>query len=89
MPLIQVKLIEEVFTPAQKKEIITKLTDAMVSIEGEHLRPVTWVIIEEVRSGNLGIGGQAMTTEAARTRRRKNGRLNYAMTRLTCAAGPK
>jgi 4-oxalocrotonate tautomerase len=63
MPLIQVKLIEEVFTPAQKKEIITKLTDAMVSIEGEHMRPVTWVIIEDVRSGEWGIGGQAMTTD--------------------------
>ena len=66
MPLIQVKLIEEVFTPAQKKEIITKLTDAMVSIEGENMRPVTWVIIEDVRSGDWGIGGQAMTTEAVR-----------------------
>jgi 4-oxalocrotonate tautomerase len=62
MPLIQVKLIEEVFTPAQKKEIIRKLTDAMVSVEGENLRPVTWVLIEEVRSGEWGIGGQAMTT---------------------------
>ncbi len=66
MPLIQVKLIEEVFTPAQKKEIITKLTEAMVTIEGESLRPVTWVIIEDVRSGDFGIGGQAMTTEAVR-----------------------
>ena len=66
MPLIQVKLIEEVFTPAQKKEIITKLTDAMVAIEGENMRPVTWVIIEDVRSGDWGIGGQAMTTEAVR-----------------------
>lgn len=63
MPLIQVKLIEEVFTPAQKKEIITKLTDAMVTVEGENMRPVTWVIIEDVRSGEWGIGGQAMTTE--------------------------
>jgi 4-oxalocrotonate tautomerase len=61
MPLIQVKLIEEVFTPAQKKDIISKLTDAMVSIEGENLRPVTWVIIEETRSGEWGIGGQGMT----------------------------
>jgi 4-oxalocrotonate tautomerase len=66
MPLIQVKLIEEVFTPAQKKEIITKLTDAMVAIEGEKMRGVTWVIIEDVRSGEWGIGGQAMTTEAVR-----------------------
>ncbi len=67
MPLIQVKVIEEVFTPAQKKEIITKLTDAMVSVEGENLRPVTWVVIEDVRSGDWGIGGQAMTTEAVRS----------------------
>jgi 4-oxalocrotonate tautomerase len=64
MPLIQVKLIEEVFTPAQKKEIITSLTEAMVKIEGENMRPVTWVIIEEVRSGEWGIGGQPMTTDA-------------------------
>ncbi len=62
MPLIQVKLIEEVFTPAQKQEIIARLTDAMVSIEGENMRPVTCVVIEEVRSGNWGIGGRPMTT---------------------------
>ncbi|MCX6593405.1 MAG: tautomerase family protein [Acidobacteria bacterium] len=66
MPLIQVKLIENVFTPAQKNEMITRLTDAMVAIEGEAMRPVTWVTIEEVRSGEWGIGGQAMTTEAVR-----------------------
>ena len=62
MPLIHVKLIEEVFTPAQKKEIIAKLTDAMVTIEGENMRPVTWVTIEEIRSGDLGIGGKPLTT---------------------------
>ena len=66
MPLMQVKLIENVFTPAQKKEIITKLTDAMVSIEGENMRPVTWVVIEEARGGEWGIGGQSMTTDAVR-----------------------
>uniref|UniRef100_Q020C8 4-oxalocrotonate tautomerase n=1 Tax=Solibacter usitatus (strain Ellin6076) TaxID=234267 RepID=Q020C8_SOLUE len=66
MPLIQVKLIEEVFTPAQKKEIITKLTEAMITIEGENMRQVTWVVIEDVRSGEWGIGGQALTTEAVR-----------------------
>jgi len=64
MPLIQVKLINEVFTAAQKKEMITRLTDSMVAIEGESLRPVTWVIIEEVQSGGWGIGGQPMTTAA-------------------------
>ena len=66
MPLIQVKLIEKIFTNQQKQEMIQKLTDAMVSIEGENMRPVTWVIIEEVTSGEWGIGGQAMSTEAVK-----------------------
>lgn len=62
MPLIQVKLIEGVFGPSEKEAIIEKLTDAMVSIEGEAMRPVTWVTIDEVASGEWGIGGQAMST---------------------------
>jgi 4-oxalocrotonate tautomerase len=62
MPLINVKLIEEVFTPEQKREIVERLTDAMVAVEGENMRPVTWVIVEEVRSGDWGIGGKPLTT---------------------------
>lgn len=61
MPLINVKLIEGVFTPGQKQEMIRKLTDAMVSIEGENLREVTWVVVEEVKSGDWGIGGKPLT----------------------------
>lgn len=62
MPLINVKLIEGVFTPTQKQEIIRKLTDTMVSIEGENMRPVTWVVVEEVKSGDWGVGGNSFTT---------------------------
>ena len=62
MPLVQVKLIEGVFSQSQKQDIIKKLTDTMVSIEGENMRPVTWVVVEEVKSGEWGIGGKAMTT---------------------------
>ncbi len=62
MPLIQVKLIEGVFSQAQKQEMITKLTDTMVSIEGENMRQVTWVVIEEVKSGDWGIGGKVLTS---------------------------
>ena len=46
MPLIHVTLIENVFSQAQKQEMIEQLTDAMVSIEGEKLRSLTWVVIE-------------------------------------------
>jgi 4-oxalocrotonate tautomerase len=67
MPLIQVKLIEKVFTSQQKQEMIKKLTNAMVSIEGENMRKVTWVIIEDVNSGEWGIGGQPLSTEAVKS----------------------
>ena len=63
MPLINVKLIENVFTPDQKRQIVERLTDAMVSIEGENMRSVTWVVVEEVGSGDWGIGGNALRTE--------------------------
>jgi 4-oxalocrotonate tautomerase len=63
MPLVQVKLVEGVFSDAQKQEMIRKLTDAMVSIEGEAMRAVTWVVVEEVKSGSWGIGGKALTTD--------------------------
>jgi len=61
MPLITVKLIKNVFSAEEKVEIISKLTDTMVAIEGEALRPVTWVKIEEVPEGQWGIGGTALT----------------------------
>lgn len=66
VPLITVKVVEGVFTDAQKAEMITSLTDAMVAIEGEAMRPVTWVVVEDVKSGQWGIGGDAMTTGAVR-----------------------
>ena len=60
MPLVNVQLIENVFTPEQKQQMISKITDAMVSIEGEALREVTWVRIEEVKEGNWAIGGHPL-----------------------------
>ena len=62
MPLIQVKLIENVFTAEQKQEVVRRLTDAMVEIEGENMRAVTWCVVEEVKSGDWGIAGNPLTT---------------------------
>lgn len=62
MPIINVKIIEGVFSSSQKQEIIKKLTDAMVSIEGENMRSVTWCVVEEVKSGDWGIAGNTLTT---------------------------
>ena len=63
MPFVNVKIIEGVFTPTQKQEIIRKLTETMVSIEGENMRSVTSVVIDEVKSGDWGMGGNPLTTE--------------------------
>jgi 4-oxalocrotonate tautomerase len=66
MPLIEVNVIKDVFTPEQKREIITRLTDAMGEVEGETMRPVTWCVVREVASGDWGIAGNALTTEDVR-----------------------
>jgi 4-oxalocrotonate tautomerase len=62
MPFVNVKVIEGVFSTAQKQDMVRRLTDTMVSIEGENMRPVTWVVVEEVRSGDWGIGGNPLST---------------------------
>ena len=64
MPLIDVHVIQNVFNSAQKKQIIEKITDAMVQIEGEALRGVTWVRIRETNEGDWAIGGQPLTAAA-------------------------
>jgi 4-oxalocrotonate tautomerase len=66
VPLIQVKVLEGVFTTQQKQEIIERLTDAMVAIEGESMRQSTWCVVEEVASGAWGIGGQPITADDER-----------------------
>jgi len=62
MPLVNVRMLEGVFTAAQKQEIIRKITDTMVSIEGENLREMTLVVLDEVKSGDWGVGGKGFTT---------------------------
>jgi 4-oxalocrotonate tautomerase len=63
MPFVNVKLIKGVFDDNQKQEMLTRITETMVDIEGEAMRPVTWVTIEEVSSGEWAIGGKALTTQ--------------------------
>jgi 4-oxalocrotonate tautomerase len=62
MPLVTIEFIKDSFSPSQKKELITKVTDAMVQVEGENMRPVTWVRINEIESGDWAIGGKALRT---------------------------
>ena len=66
MPLVNIEVIENVFTSAQKKDLIEKVTEAMISVEGEALRPYTLVKIDEVKDGNWSFGGKIVTASDAR-----------------------
>ena len=64
MPLVTIDVIKDVFTLDQKKAMIEQVTDAMVAVEGEAMRPVTWVKINEIEQGDWAIGGQRLGASA-------------------------
>lgn len=72
MPLANIKVIEGVFNDFEKQQMIKKVTEAIVSVEGEKLRDKTLVILEETRSGDWGVGGQTFTTQQIKQVRQGN-----------------
>lgn len=62
MPMVTIDVIKDVFTPEQKQKLITKVTEAMIEVEGEGMRPVTWVRIKEFESGDWAVGGKVLRT---------------------------
>ena len=60
MPLVTIDVIKDVFTPKQKQELIARVTAAMIEVEGENMRGVTWVRIQEIEGGDWAIGGRAL-----------------------------
>lgn len=60
MPMVNIEVIKDVFTPQQKRELIEKVTEAMIAVEGEKMRSVTWVRIQEYEQGDWAIGGRAL-----------------------------
>ncbi len=69
MPFIDIKVIEGVFTPEEKRELVERVSETVVEVEGEPLRPVTHTVITETPSGEWAIGGKALTAEDVRTMR--------------------
>ena len=60
MPLVTIDVIKDVFTASQKQSLIDKVTEAMIAVEGESFRPVTWVRINEFEQGDWAIGGKSL-----------------------------
>ncbi len=65
MPLLDVQVMEGVFSDDEKAEMIRALSHAFGAVAGGRMLGATSVRIHEVRSGSWGYGGEPMTTEDA------------------------
>jgi 4-oxalocrotonate tautomerase len=66
MPLVEIELLDGVFDEAQKREMIEKVTEAMVEVQGEAMRDKTWVRTKLIPSGHFAIGGKIMDPAGVR-----------------------
>ena len=64
MALVTIDVVKDVFTPEQKKEMIERVTEAMLAVEGEAMRHVTWVKLNEI--DHWAVGGQLLNAAAVR-----------------------
>lgn len=63
MPLVTIDVIKDVFTPTQKRQLIERVTEAMITVEGEALRGLTWVRVQEFEQGDWAIGGKSLSAK--------------------------
>jgi 4-oxalocrotonate tautomerase len=75
MPLIQIRGVGGYLSLEEKQEMIRRVTDAVLSVEGEGLRDVTWVTIEDVEPGAWGVGGKPVTADDLRAMAGRDGDL--------------
>lgn len=69
MPFIDIKVIQGVFTPEDKRELVERVSEAAIAVEGEALRPFTVTAITETPSGEWAVGGQTYTANEVKAAR--------------------
>lgn len=60
MPLIQIDVFEDELSQAQATDLINKITNVITEVTSEKLRDATWVIVNEIKDGHWGVGGNAL-----------------------------
>ena len=60
MPLVQIHVFEDELSQEQSNDLINEITDVVTEVTSEKLRDVTWVMINEVKSGHWGVGGNTL-----------------------------
>ncbi len=66
MPLVTIRALEGALTPAQREDLMVRVTDAVVAVQGEGVRNVTWVIFDEIRDRTISIGGDVKSSAYVR-----------------------
>jgi len=90
IPLVEIKVFEDELSQTESQELIQTVTDVIVSFAGENLRQATWVVVQEVKSGNWGVGGKALGLEDVRAIQEPQG-IGLAVSRwfpVECHMGP-
>jgi 4-oxalocrotonate tautomerase len=64
MALVTIDVIRGVFTPTQKKQMIENVSEAMIAVEGEAMRNVIWVRLNEVE--HWAVGGFVLEASSVR-----------------------
>ncbi|MDQ3996326.1 MAG: tautomerase family protein [Gemmatimonadota bacterium] len=66
MPLVRITLVGDTLSGDQKRQLARNVTDGIVAVVGENLRPYVIISIDEAKSGDLVLGGHALTSEDVR-----------------------
>jgi 4-oxalocrotonate tautomerase len=65
MPYVNCRIMEGVLDEDQKAELAEQITEAFARVVGEPVRRLTWVVIDDLSTGHLTIGGRPVTAPAA------------------------
>jgi 4-oxalocrotonate tautomerase len=69
MPLVQISVPAGSLTAEQKSELVARITDVCVEVEGiPAIRQATWIHINEVPDGGWGSAGKTFTIAEMRAR---------------------
>jgi 4-oxalocrotonate tautomerase len=67
MPFIDIKVIQGAFTSEEKRELVERVSEAAIAVEGEALRPYTVTALTETPSGEWAVGGQTLTADEVKS----------------------
>lgn len=63
MPIVDIRVIENVFTHEEKRKAVERISEALLEVWGEGIRDATHVLIPESPEGEWAVGGRALTAD--------------------------